>query len=238
MLAAAVLATAGCSQTLAGRGTLAEGAPTRTPPATPTPTATATPTPTPTKSRNPATVARAVDVRPSDLPAGWTEVAGSRGGFDTLSWLIVCARDAQVGPGSLSGAESPDFSVTGTNKSSQVGSVTGLFADDSAASRYVALLRDPAVGRCVAAEAVRTEGDSFSSVPAFRSGPLRAPGASETAGLGSVATGVDGRGYTIQFYAIRTGPIVTMLDTFWVGGADNRLLASVAAKIAARQRTV
>jgi hypothetical protein len=242
---AAVVAAGGCSTSVGGRGSLAEGGAIRpatsgsTPAAKPGSGPAATPSPTPSRRRNPTTVAHAVDIRAGDLPAGWREIPSSRGGNDSLSWVIVCARDAGVSPGTLSGAETPDFSATGTARSSQVGTGTGLFADDAAAARYVALFRDRSVGRCVAAEAVRTWGSSFSgAVPAFTPGPLQVATATEAAGFGTAATRNDGQRLTIQFYAIRTGPIVTMLDTFWIGAADPRVVTAVAGRIGSRQRTV
>lgn len=235
------LASAACSTAVTGRGTLAAGAARGTVPPSPGssagPTPTPTPTPTSTKRRDPAAVARAVDIRPGDLPSGWREIGGSRTGRDSLSWVVECARDAGVSPGTLSGAETPDFSRTGTPAASQVGTATGLFPDDAAAARYVALFRNAAVGRCVAAEAVRAWPDSFSAVPAFRPSPLRVASAAEAAGLVTGATWHDGNPRTIQFFAIRTGPIVTMLDTVWVGGSDGRVLAAVATRIGTRQRS-
>jgi hypothetical protein len=223
----------GCSETIPGTGTLAKGAVT-----SPSTAPTRAPTPSPTRSRSPAATARAVDIRAGDLPAGWREMPGSRRDTDSLSWVVVCARDAGVSPGSLSGAETPDFSATGTARSSQVGTATGLFADDAAAGRFVGLFRDRTMGRCVAAEAVRTWSDSFSgSVPAFSPGALRVASAAEAAGLGTTATRRDGQQLTIQFYAIRTGPIDTMLYMIWVGGAPPRLINAVAARIGGRQRT-
>jgi hypothetical protein len=119
-----------------------------------------------------------------------------------------------------------------------VGTATGLFADDAAARRYVALLRDRSFGRCVAAEAVRTWASSFSGpVPAFSPGAMTVPSAAEAARLGTTATSSAGRQVTIQFHAIRTGPIVTMLDTYWIGAADPRVVNAVAARVGARQRT-
>jgi hypothetical protein len=243
-LAVAVLVgTCGCSKALAGKGTLVEGGAIRPAPTDPGPGATATasptPSPTPSRRRDPATVARAVDIRAGDLPAGWREISGSRReATDSLSWVIACARDAGVGPGSLSGADTPDFSATGTARSSQVGTATGLFADDAAAARYVALFRDRTVGRCMAAEAGRTWSSSFSApVPAFTPGTVRVASAAEAAGLATTATRKDGQRLTIQFHAIRTGPIVTMLDTIWIGAADPRILNAVAARIGSRQRT-
>jgi hypothetical protein len=181
-------------------------------------------------------VARAVDVRASDLPAGWKKIPDSPGGKDSLSWVVVCARDAGVSPGTLSGADTPDFSPTGTSKSSQVGSATGLFGTEAAAAAYVNLFRNDSVGRCMAAEAIRAWPDSFSgAVRAFGPRPLPVSTATEAAGLVTTARSSNGTRVVIQFFAIRTGPIVTMLDTLWMGDGDNRILGTVASKIGTRQ---
>lgn len=235
LAAAAVLG--GCSAAVGGHATLAAGA-TRAAGAGPTGRPAPSPTPTAPKRRDPAAVARAVDLRAADL--GWKLIPGSTNDRDSLAWLIVCGRDAGVGPGSMSGAATPDYSATGRNSASQVGSATGLFKDDDAAHRYVGLLRDRSVGRCMAAEALRNWPDSFSgTVPPFTPASLRAAGAAEAAGLtATVARSSDGRRETIQFFAVRTGPIVTMLDTIWVGDPDTRLLESLAARLAHRQHLV
>jgi hypothetical protein len=41
----------------------------------------------------------------------------------------------------------------------------------------------------------------------------------------------------VAFFAIRTGPIVTMLNTSWIGGVHNALVRAVAVRIGSRQRT-
>lgn len=244
-VAVGLASTAGCSTAVSGSGTLARGA-TIAPelPAaaatgsTARPKATTTPKPTPTRHRDPAAVARAVDIRPTDLPGGWKRIPDDATGKDSLSWLIVCARDAGVGPGTLSGAATPDYSPTGTASTSQIGTATGLFADDASARKYLSVLHDRAVGRCMAAEAERTWPDSFSgAVGDFTPVAMRAAGTDEAAGLSAFARASGGRRLTIQFFAIRTGPIVTMLDTMWIGSANVPLLNSVAAHVGARQRT-
>jgi hypothetical protein len=246
-------AVGGCSTTVAGSGVLASGAtiqpdlPTAPPSSGatpgggsttgPAPEPKPTPTPTPPRKRDPAAVARAVDIRASDLP-GWRLIAGAPTGNDSLSWVILCGRDAGVGPGTLSGAATPDFSPNGSTNTSQIGTATGLFADDASARKYLSLFHDRAVGRCMAAEAARTWPDSFSgAVGDFTPVAMRAAGTDEAAGLSAFARSKDGRKVTIQFFAIRTGPIVTMLDTIWIGSANIPLLNAVAAHIGARQRT-
>jgi hypothetical protein len=234
------LVVCACSDAVVGRGTLVPGAARATVTPGPGAASTATPTakPTSTRPRDPAAVARAVNIRPGDLPAGWQEIRNSRGGRDSLSWVVVCARDAGVSPGTLSGAETPDFSPRGNISASQVGTATGLFPDDTAAARYVALLRNSSVGRCMAAEAQRVWADSFSgTVPAFRPTRLPVGAATEGAGMATGATLSTGQRTTIQFFAIRTGPIVTMLDTVWYGDAKPGLLAAVAARIGTRQQS-
>jgi hypothetical protein len=240
-LAATAALVGGCSTPVGGRGALADGA-TRpvgsstaarpSPPPTKPPSTTAPP-----KRRDPAAVARAVDLRAADL--GWTLIPGSTNDKDSLNWLIVCGRDGGVSPGTMSGAATPDYSPTGRSSASQVGSATGLFPDDAAAHRYVGLFRDPAVGRCVAAEALRAWPDGFTGgVPAFTPAALHAVGATEAAGLVTTARNANGQRETIQFYAIRTGPIVTMLDAIWIGTPDVHLLRSMAARLAHRQHLV
>ncbi|MEN3360294.1 MAG: hypothetical protein V7637_4276 [Mycobacteriales bacterium] len=236
-----LLPVSGCSDVVRGHGAFVPGnqiSPRLTtgpgPAVTPTPTPTRTPTP-----RNPITVARAVDVRASDLPGGWRQIVASPSGKDDLSWAIVCLRDAGVSPGTLSGAATPNFSRTGDAKSSQVGSATGLFPDAPAAARFLAGLRTPAVGRCMSAEANRTWPGSFSSGPsAFTLATVLAPAADQATGVQSTAQVPNGQRVTIQFFAIRTGPIVTVLDALWLGGPDGGLLAAVATRIAVRQHSV
>jgi len=240
---AALVPVAGCSEPVQGRGTLVPGS--QVTPELPSPSGTGrasgppapTPTPTPSKRRDPAAVARAVDIRASDLPAGWRQIPDSPGGQDSLSWLIVCLRDAGIGPGTMSGAATPDFSSSGTTRASQVGSATGLFPDDAAARRYVAGLRDPSVGKCMAAEALRTWPDSFSSGPsAFAPQRVNLPPADEGSAMVATARNSSQR-LTIQFIAIRTGPIVTMLDTIWIGSPNASILATAGTRIATRQHS-
>jgi hypothetical protein len=239
-----IVSVAACSTSVTGTGTLAaEVVVPATPPAAPTgtpasaPSAPTRPTATPAPPRDPAAVARAVDLRATDLPGGWKRIPDSTGDDDSLNWVIVCARDAGISPGTLSGAATPDYSPSGTNRTSQVGSATGLFTDPAAAARFVALLRSSTVGRCVAAEAVRAWSGEFRSVGTFLPGRFRVGTAADSAGLGSTARFTDGRVVTIQFFAIRTGPIVTMLSTLWIGGSDSGVINTAAARIGARQRT-
>lgn len=232
----------GCSSTLAGNGTVATDVlvPGTTGPApTTTPTPSPTPAPSPTqRTLDPAAVARAVDIRATDLPHGWREIPGSRTGGDTRDWLVECARDAGVAPGTLSGSETPDWSATGTDASSEVGTTTGLFPTPAAAARWVALFRQRPFGACVAAEALRSTPGVYRSVPAATPGPVRVPTAEDAAGMSTTATVRDGRRNTFQFFAIRTGPIVTMINTSWRVAPDDSVVATAAARIGARQRTV
>jgi hypothetical protein len=234
----------GCSDEVRGTGTLASealvvaGAAT-SPPATASPAPKPAPVPAPApRKRDPATVAAVVDVRTTDLPGGWDLIPGSRRDNDTFNWVIGCARDAGVGPGPLSGAETPDFSSSATASTSQVGSATGVFADDAAAKKFVALYRSPTFGACVASEAVRRWATIRGEVPAFRPSVLRVAGAAEAAGMGSTVTFRTGQRATVQFFAVRTGPVVTALNTLWFGAPASALVNGVAARLAARQRTV
>lgn len=243
----------GCSEPVDGRGSLAAEAlvpassATASSATSPAGTASAAPAGTPSdrpttspapRRRDPAAVARAVDIRPGDIP-GWRLIPGSRTGpNDSFTWIVVCVRDAGVAPGTLSGAETPDFSPTGRADADQVGTVTGLFPDDAAARRFVALFRGPALGRCAAAEAARTWGSTFASgVPAFGTLGVRVGTAAEAGGIATRARTRAGRTVTFQFIAVRTGPIVTVLSTYWQGVADNRLLGTVATRVGSRQRT-
>lgn len=152
--------------------------------------------------------------------------------------MIVCARDAGAALGTLSGAATPDFSPSGTSRTSQVGSSTGVLPSEAAARAFVALFRTPAFGRCVAAEAMRQwDGQWSGTVPAFVPGTVRVPTAAEAAGIGTRARLSDGRAAQLQFIPVRTGPIVTVVATFWLGAADNAVLARAAANIGTRQKT-
>lgn len=236
-----------CSDPVAGNGSLAEdalvpAAPSARP-AGPSPGSTAagptsTPTPTPTqRRRDPAKVARAVDIRAGDIP-GWRLIGGSgTDRNDSFDWVILCARDLGVPSGSMSGAATPDMSADGTARTSQVGTVTGLFPDDAAARRFVALFRSASVARCLAAEATRRWADTFAgSVPGFRPAALPVPGAAEVAGLGTSAARKSASRLSVRFHAIRTGPIVTVLSSTWTGAVDGSILRRVAARLVVRQR--
>lgn len=238
-------ATAACSKPVTGTGTLAAEAavvpaapttPATNPAAAPSPSRpTAAPAPRP---RDPAAVARSVDVRATDLPGSWRPVPGCQRDDDSFNWVVACARDAGVSPASLSGAETPDYSPSGTSRSSQVGSATGVFPDNAAAHRFVALFRSGTFGGCLAAEAIRAWSSTIRGpVPTFRTGVLRVAGVAESVGVGSTATFTDGRRGTVQFFAVRTGAIVTSINTLWYGTPDSGLVNTVAARVAARQRT-
>lgn len=207
------------------------------PPPSATPSPSTAPTPSPSKRRDPGAVARAVDIRAGDLP-GWRPLPGSRTGKDSLDWVIACVRDAGVSPGSLSGAQTPDFSPDGTARTSQVGTATGLFADEAAARRYLAALRQPAVAACVGAEAERAWPDHIRTRPAFREVYPKPRGAAEAAGIAGSAQVTSVGKVTYQFVAVRTGPVVTMVNTAWIGSSVAATIDRVVAKVAARQRTV
>jgi hypothetical protein len=183
--------------------------------------------------------ANQVNVRPGDLGAGWRPIPGSgQGGNDSFDWVVVCARDASVPPGTFSGAQTPDFSPTGTAYSSQVGSVTGLFPTDAAAHAFVALFRTPAFGACLAAEAAREWNEFVSGgVPAFARHTYRVATATEAALMDTHARLTGGGGMHVQFLPIRTGPIVTVLSTAWRPVADPRLVLRAATNIGHRQHT-
>lgn len=244
LLTAVGAAATGCSETVSGAGSLGAGALAPAPvtsPSTPAASTASAPTSTPVpapRRRDPIKTADQVNVRASDLP-GWSKVPGSSaGGDDSFNWVVICARDAGVPGGTFSGAQTPDFSPSGTVTTSQVGSATGLFDSDAAAHRFVALFRSPVFGRCVGAEANRRWGDVISgAMPAFTPGTVRVPTATEAAGIGARVTFTGGRPAQLQFIPIRTGPIVTVLSTLWRPAADSRLLARAAANIGTRQRT-
>lgn len=187
-------------------------------------------------ARDPAELARTVEIRASDLPLGWKLIPGSRTGDDSLAWAVACAREAEVPVGSLPAAETPDFSPDGTSDSNQVGSATGLFASPAQAAVYVAALRTPAFGACMATTAVRAWPGAFRTVPPFVSGPFRVPTAGDAAGISTVATRSDGARLTFQFFAIRVGPIVTMLNTSWTTAVDTGVINTAASEIGARMR--
>ena len=174
-------------------------------------------------------------------PAGRSPCwAGSRtDANDNFDWVVLCVRDAGVPSGSLPGADTPDFSPDGSTRASQSGTVTGLFADDAAARRLGALFRDASFARCLAAEATRRWSTVFAgAVPGFRRAGLPVPGAAaEVAGLGTTAARRSGSRLTVRYFAVRTGPIVTVLSSTWTGAVDGATLRRLGARVAARQRT-
>jgi hypothetical protein len=238
---AVVAAIAGCSESVEGQGNLAAGvlvpksATAAAPGATP---ARPTPSPTPRK-RDPAATARKVNLRAGDLPAGWRLIPGSAADTnDSFDWVIVCARDAGVGPGSFAGAATPDWSPSGTNGSSQVGSVSGLFGTEAQAHAFVALFADAAFGRCLAGEAGRRWGGTLSgAVPPFARRPYRVPAAQEAGLMDAAARLSGGARIHFQFLPIRTGPIVTVLSTAWRPSPDAAVMQKAAATIGRRQHT-
>jgi hypothetical protein len=63
------------------------------------------------------------------------------------------------------------------------------------------------------------------------------PPADEGSALVATARSSGNQRLTIQFIAIRTGPIVTMLDTIWIGSPNASILATVGTRIATRQHS-
>ena len=145
---------------------------------------------------------------------------------------------AAAGPvGTLPDAETPDFSPRGSVDSDQVGTATGLFETPAQAATYVAALRTRTFGVCMGRAAVRLWPGAFRSVPAFADGPFRVPTAADAAGISTTAVEADGTRLTFQFFAIRVGPIVTMLNTSWTTAVDVQIINTAASEVGARMRT-
>ena len=223
----------GCSASVTGTGTVAADAIAST---TPAPTTSATPAPTtPAPPPDPAKVAAAVNLRQDDFPAGWKPVPGSgTEGDDSANWTFACARDASVPPGTQYGAQTPDISPDGTHRTSQVGSVSGVFPDEAAAEKFVALFRRSEYGSCLGAEAMRAWPGTFRTVPPFVPLTFLRAGLSDTSAMAAVATTTQGRKMTIQFLVMRSGPVVAMVSTYWVGSPDNPVVDRVSSRVALR----
>jgi len=102
----------------------------------------------------------------------------------------------------------------------------------------VALFRDASFARCLAAEATRRWSTVFAgAVPGFRPAGLPVPGAAEVAGLGTTAGRRSGSRLSVRYFAVRTGPVVTVLSSAWIGIADGATFRRLGARVAARQRT-
>jgi hypothetical protein len=241
---AAVAVLSGCAASVDGSGDLAAGVlvPRTTAAPGPTASAQAVPSPSPApapRKRDPAATAHKVNLQAGDLPVGWRLIPGSTEDTnDSFDWVIVCARDAGVGPGTFAGAATPDWSPSGTDSTSQVGSVSGLFGTEAQAHAFVALFGDAAFGRCLAGEAGRRWGSVLSgAVPPFARRPYRVPPAPEARLMGAAARLGGGARVEFQFVPIRTGPIVTVLSMAWRPAPDAAVVAKAAAGVARRQHT-
>jgi hypothetical protein len=221
---------AGCSASVAGDGSVALDAPVPVPK---TPSASLDP-----DTLDPDDVSRAVDLRQSDLPAGWKPIPGDVPDSDSAAWAFWCVRHAGQMVGVIAGTATPDFSPDGTRDTNQVQSVTGVFPDVLFSSRFVDLFRQRSFGACIGAEAAARLPETFGSAPTFVPLAFVVAGLEEASALEASTTTRQGSRVTLQLFVLRRGPVVTMLTTYWQGDPDSALVDRVARLMADRLRSL